>query len=795
MASPSVLRKSGNMVIRPLSALAQGLTAIQNRLYQQPNVNIAGIGESNWPSALQPVRPFGQPGTQPLGMNIQMGQNLIFTPRPDARYSAADLQTLATYPLARMCIESVKSIISTLPWKIQLKAQPGEARKERESRQLKDDTIKLITDFVSHPDSEHDFKDWLPPLLEDMLTIDAGSILLRFDPKGVVYEWRVMQGGYIVRYVTDQGYTPEPPSPAYSQLWEGIPLVDLTSDQLIYRPRNIVYRVGNVSYSLYGFSPTEQLAPEIEVGIQRLRYVTAFYRDGSVPNVMWVVPPGVKPDKIEEARKVYNSNLAGNLESRRMVTFSQGFVDDGKDAIHQFKEPELADSYDDLHTRRICFGYGTSAQRLIRMMTRSTATSNQEAAEEEGIAPFREWVEGVINGILQRKMGYDKYEFAFETQRDPDPLRQSQIDAADVDAGIKTINEARVARGMDERPEPEANELGKFLTTGWASISTPPPPVKAPAPAGPRTQPAISGNVQPQKLLKSGVATETPTIDPSRESIRTRNDKAKIYSKLLQFFNHIKSTMVIVSKPVRKMRKAEDDKQKQIDQIVESIMAGIQWDALPAYVQDALTDAGEDGVHVGLNQIERMEVAPDGVAIVMSPQPVRVVTQSMISEVNQVAADYARERAAELVGMKYVDNELVENPNAQWAITDSTRNMLRDIITEAFEHEAPFSDLVSRIKDAGVFSDERAKMIADTEVKFAQVGGNYAAWEKSGLVKKVRSLLSANHIGPDECDDNSEAGEIEFGTPFPSGQLHSPFHIRCQCSIQVTSIGGLSQKW
>ena len=112
-----------------------------------------------------------------------------------------------------------------------------------------------------------------------MLTIDAGTLLVRKNRKGLIAELPVIPGDTIARYVDDNGWTPHPPSPAYAQLWEGIPRLNLTTDQLIYKPRNIVWR-DTVSSQLYGCRPTEALAPELEVGMQRLAFVDAFYRNG-----------------------------------------------------------------------------------------------------------------------------------------------------------------------------------------------------------------------------------------------------------------------------------------------------------------------------------------------------------------------------------------------------------------------------------------------------------------------------------------------------------------------------------
>jgi 2'-5' RNA ligase len=60
--------------------------------------------------------------------------------------------------------------------------------------------------------------------------------------------------------------------------------------------------------------------------------------------------------------------------------------------------------------------------------------------------------------------------------------------------------------------------------------------------------------------------------------------------------------------------------------------------------------------------------------------------KQMLSDVNRVAGDWADQRAAELVGMRLLpDGTLIENPNAEWNISDRTRDDLRQIIEDAFE--------------------------------------------------------------------------------------------------------------
>ena len=490
--------------IRQLGPIAAAMTRL-GQLWQRPPDTISSINPSQWPSALQPVAPLGQPGSQPLAWQYMMGQNLMYTPRPDAEYGFNDLRSLAKYPLARVCIENTKAQISRIPWKVQLKAQVGESKSDRNKKMKGDSNIKTISQFFEYPDRDNMYcwSDWVRPLLEAMLVIDAATIYVRKTLGGTLASLIVLSGADITVLIDDNGFRPKPPNPAYQQLWEGVPRCNLTSDQLIYRPRNIVYR-NTISSHLYGMSPTEQLAQEITVGALRLRYVLAFYETGSVPGIMHVVPPGVHPDKIKETMEWMNSDLAGQLEKRRQWRMIQGFREDKDDQIIQLKDPVLADVYDDLHIRKVCFGYGTSPQRLMRMMNRASAQQNQESAEEEGLLPWVTWLKSVMDYIIQVVMGYVDYEMSFDTSVELDIVKQATAYGSYVKDGIYPINWVHEQMGEDLDTNPLANELLQFLPTGVQPLGAPPPmppgagevgpdgkPVKPTAPeqSGPRGNP------------------------------------------------------------------------------------------------------------------------------------------------------------------------------------------------------------------------------------------------------------------------------------------------------------------
>lgn len=169
-------------------------------------------------------------------------------------------------------------------------------------------------------------------------------------------------------------------------------------------------------------------------------------------------------------------------------------------------------------------------------------------------------------------------------------------------------------------------------------------------------------------------------------------------------------------------------------------------------------------------------------------EPNKIPASAVISDVNLVAMDWARNRAGERLGTKWYNGEPGTGLSEKWPVSESVRLAIRKIMTEAFCREVPMTELVENIREAGGFSKEQARIVADTEVKLAMCHGNLAAWERTGVVKSIKWLLSSLHHGRDECDLNHEAGAVPLGEMFPSGVPAPPAHIGCRCSASIAEL-------
>lgn len=145
------------------------------------------------------------------------------------------------------------------------------------------------------------------------------------------------------------------------------------------------------------------------------------------------------------------------------------------------------------------------------------------------------------------------------------------------------------------------------------------------------------------------------------------------------------------------------------------------------------------------------------------------------------ARQMARDRGAELVGKRVTDKgEIVNNPNAKWAITETTRANLRDLISKSVDEGWTTTELQHNILQSEDFSAARALTISRTESMYAYNHGKHEAAKGTG--QKFKQQIGSG----DACEDcmaNIEAGLIPIDEPFPSGDDCTPIHPNDRCGV------------
>lgn len=669
---------------------------------------------------LQPQAPVQLEGRQldyPMTFNLnsrpKTGEDLPSIPFPTLRRFAD------AYDILRLLIETRKDQICKLEWEIA----------PRDPKVKPDKRCDDLRDFFAMPDKEHVWDEWLRMLLEDNIVVDAACLYPRLARDGSLYALEPIDGTTIKRIIDDYGRTPLPPFPAYQQYIKGVPAFNYTTEQLIYRPRNIR------TSRLYGYSIVEQIVVSVTLGLNRQAYQLQYFNEGSTPDLIMACPPEWTPEQVKQFSEYWDSRLQG-MEGQRRGTM---FVYSGMEAIDT-KERAMADKFDEWLARVCCFAFGMSPQPFVAQVNRATAESAAEQAKEEGVGPQMRWVANLIDGVITRNFGMPDLRFKWKDEEDVDPDIADQIEDRRIRRGALTINEARAARG--EEPLEGGDVALIYTGTGATPLAT----VEESAQAGLDAQRQLAEGGDPLGN-NAGDEQDDTSLDDTKKNVEKLAKASPLRKQIAKVFAALAQS---VAKQVSsKMAKANA---RDVNDILDSLDFGMLGDL----------------------QMDFINTASPAYRSVFAKAAKSVGAKSDIFNLAPTrASEYAAKRAGELISSGPDGGEL----------GDSTRLLIRDTIEQALDEGWSTDELAAELADSYGFSAARADAIADNELQTAVMRGQYDGWKATGAVVGKQWLLSNDEDICDVCQGNADQGTVDIDSDFSSGDDAPPAHPNCRCDM------------
>lgn len=760
-----------------------------------------------WMGPGRPLSPSAPPETAGRRWDYEVGRN--YHPRRDRAggITFPQLRGFADgYDLLRLLIETRKDQMVRLKWSVKPRDPKVKVEGEVAAR------VKKVEDFLRRPDRKQWWDAWLRALLEDLFVLDAPTVYRRRTYGGELYALELVDGATIDCLIDDHGRTPEYPNAAYQQRLKGLAAVNYTERDLLYRPRN------RRNHKIYGYGPVEQIVMTVNIALRRQMFQLSYYTEGNVPEALIGVPDTWTPEQISAFQDLFDTKLAGNNAQRRRLHFvpssaSKGYQPTKTDNIFGEGEEWLA--------RVVCFAMSCSPQPFVKMMNRATSEQAEESATSEGLVPLKGWLKGFVDEVIADDMLSPDLEFAFEEEAELSPKDQSEMLGAESESGRITVNEDRVARGLDPYPGEAFNKPMMKTATGWVFCDPAdaiadalerqkklgPPPGTEPGagdgeaedeapgdkprggrgakPAGgqgagkePGKGSAEKAAAVPGSDLALKAADAPPDQGPDAPNItrpKARRAEVRLAKAIARVFGNIADDVAgQVEQLLRRAGKAEGD-----DFDIEAALAQLELDAFDVIVDQAREDfltVADDAGRLALGQIG-----------VLNPD-------DLFEQVNERAQAFASNRAAELVGRRVApDGTLVDSPNPNMAITESTRNMIREAIESGIADNLSADEIADRIQTGATFSADRAKLIAHTEIAAANSQGALAGYfvARNAGVDMGKAWLNGSRPC-DACRTNAEAGDIDLEQPFPSGHSAPPGHPKCECALSPVVRDGSS---
>lgn len=746
--------------------------------------SIAGVLPSTWFSPVQPIQPVAQQ-VEGREWDFPVGYNLRLVPKQQEGITFPQLRQLADgYDVLRLIIEHRKDQMVQLKWNV----HPIDPKKKVEN----DSRIDAIMNFLRVPDGRTPWQMWLRMLLEDMIVTDNACVYPRFDngEDKPPTKLELICGDTIKPVIDATGRTPLPPSVAYQQILKGVPAADYSADTLVYVPRN------RRTNKVYGYGYVEQIVMTVNIALRRQISQLQYFTDGSVPNLLITAPKEWNPDQIKKFDKWFQEKLAGDTGARRQATF----IPDGAKPFDT-KDAILKDEFDEWLVRVVCFAFSVAPTPFIKQMNRATAQTAKESATQEGLFPMMQWVKDLMDLLIWKYWGYTDLEFGWDEDEAVDPLVQTQIDDINIKNGSKSIDEIRLARGDEPVGMPALLVVPGsgpvLLSTLIFQAKDDPTGEKAAQQQQEQAQMALEAKAKAQAQAQGGSNADSggngggasgasgsgsdsgAKAEPAGKYLgaalgkglkrggfkpidRDRGEVKKLQSSMADSIaKALKDAGKVAADSVRKMAKADQPQPKTADAILAEIdTSGLS--VVSDVAQTVLEKVYQEGTNAALEQLGF------------------VADMDALDQLNEKAAQYAQERSAYLVGKKVQeDGTIIDNPNAEYAIDETTREMLRGDVATAIEEGLSNDELADLIEENYAFSSDRAETVARTETAFADVAGNMAAYREA-------SVPSKKWIVGDGCCDECQAldGEVvAMGDAFSSGDDAPPAHPNCRCDV------------
>ncbi|BCA57692.1 phage portal protein [Sphingomonas sp. HMP6] len=683
------------------------------------------------------------PSVQGRAFDYPVFANINFQPRRVEPVGFPKLKQLAQNcePL-KLVMGRQTDLLKTLEWSIKARAKTATGSTDP-------DIIK-ITSFLERPDRTHDWSQWIGAVIDQVFVYDALSIYARPKVGGELYALELVDGATIQPLIDANGRPPMAPDEAYKQILKGVTAASYTRDELIYYPEN--YRVDH----LYGQSRVEKIIITAETQIMRAKSHLGYFTHGNVGDGYFTAPELFQPDQIASLERNWNAQMSGDMGQRLADRREVPWLPAGTE-FHATKIDIFQELFDEWLIRLICFGFGVSPSPFIKTtgLGNSNADSDKEAAAEGGISQLMQFIQRLMNHIVADKFKRPDLEFSWDENRAIDPQIAATIQDIKLRNGVISLDEARDQDGKEALPDGLGAKPLIYTAQGAVTVDSilnppPPPPMPATLPIDPAADTAAPKTEKPGDLT---------TAKPDLLAKAAADTEAKLARTVATFLKARGSEIAAELADALGMEKAADEgPDSRIDKAFDDI--DWDWGALGTVTEPI---------------IARLAVA----AAIEAAGEVGLFDKATLNRVTARATAWAHERSAELVGMKWIDGELVANPKAEWSISENTRKMLRSSISKAMEDGLSNAELAKAIRADTAFSADRASMIARTETAIADVQGSLAGYRASGLVEGKQWLSS------DDCCDDCAALDgtiVGLDEDFPGGS-DAPLHQNCRCDI------------
>ncbi|MDL2342322.1 MAG: phage portal protein [Patescibacteria group bacterium] len=339
------------------------------------------------------------------------------------------------HEISRICINARKRQITSLEWDI-VASDP-----EDKTDYTKD--IALIKAYFKNLGGYRmRFNKLQDTLIEDLLVMDAAVLYKERNFRGDIMYYMPVDASTIKLRVDNSGSTPEPPEVAYQQYVRGQLTGEYTADEMVYE------MINPRTDTPYGLAPLESLIMVVTSALKSTLYNLDFLTAGNIPEGLLTLPENWTMTQIEEYMTYFDSLVAGDsgqMTKMKPIPGGSVFIETSKRSDMAFAEfnmwlMQLTCAMFDIQPQEIGFTINVN---------KANGSEQGDITTRRGILPLTNLLTEIWDEAIQIDLGFPQLKFKYLGLEDRDQLAEAQTYAAQLSAGILTVDEVRKDMGLE----------------------------------------------------------------------------------------------------------------------------------------------------------------------------------------------------------------------------------------------------------------------------------------------------------------------------------------------------------
>lgn len=582
--------------------------------------------------------------------------------------------------------------------------------------------------------------------------------------------------------------------------------------------RDVIHiRSQNPWHDFYGQGALSPAWGQVEAYETMVAWRKFFYDNNAQPAAVLQTPKSLSRPQLETLREMWQSMFAGPKNAGRIAILQDDLKWERAGA-----SPRDAMVVKDLELSRQDILAAFGVPLAVVGVEQGDVGRRREQIQnyrESTIKPRLEKIEQTINEFLAPQFGLE-YEAHFDTSEfiREDELQRSQIDVAEVSAGLTKINEARKRRGQEPVPWGDTWWMNGGLVSAEVAMAPPEPLPAFPGLGNPPPGAAPSGEPPAPPEKPEPGAQDTPDLDqlsPEGKAVllglgqgfakmglpvarglldATPSDASGMFAG--PFADDATSETVwksFVERTIPAERKFAMHVRGALQRIGRASAAAVRragspkaaiksatpslGDILPTFVSIG-RDLYPSVLELGWDEAQRrMRLARARRKSTKARKPVE----------GEARIDFSLE-------VPEIDQYLEERPRRYGTdVSQTTIRHIREQLQEGVESGETIDELADRILEfTDVDATYRAQRIARTEVISASNAGSWAHYRESGVVAQ-KEWLTAQDERVRDAHADAEGQMVDLDDPFvvdgeelefPGDPNGSPENIiNCRCTI------------